>query len=147
MLVTFIFPISVQFLSNFCLIPTLFFEIPGLFCGIFPFVFHCAGNVRGHPTQNVSETYPMIARTQCTDEGGGVTLGEKNMSECARKINMSSSWSRKGLGRRAPIIIVIRTLNQPRTFEMGPSSFYAMILIKVASTLVHKLLASSLICI
>ena len=96
----------------------------------------------------------MKARRQCADEGGGVMLAKKNMREYARKINMSSSWYRKGLERRAPhimreynsaIIIEIRLLNQPRTFEMGPSSFYAIILLKVASTLVHKLLASSLI--
>ena len=67
--------------------------------------------------------------------------------------SQSGSRSWKGLGRRAlhtmgeynsANAILIRLLDQPHTCEIGSSIYSTMSWVKVASTIVHKLLASSL---
>ena len=149
-----------QFMTDFCLIPALYAEIP-VFTPIYLFLTSTVTvtYLVGYP-YTFSVPYPMIVCVRCARKGpvwghfGGENICAGVCAKlfwrpiyCANPKPNHDSQSRSRyhsvMGRRdlqiiwgydLATVIVIRSLTQPHTCEMGSSGFSVMSQIKVAST-------------
>ena len=141
-------PLISQILSDICLIPDFYAEVPVIYADICFFCFHCSVNVCGWVRVIRLRSIANDGIGAMRGQGGGGWGNVGGYYFCASvrakllwrpiycanprpdRKSQSRSWSVEGMGRKAPRImheydlaIVIRPLTHLRTCEMGSLIF------------------------